>query len=144
MIGGGKQDPLSSPKADLVIGAVYIPGARTPQLIRKEMVKSMEPNSVLVDVAVDQGGAAETTRPTSITHPTYRRYGVIHCAIANLPALAGRSASQALSKVILPYVRRVAQAGSPEKIMGDKRLKTAVNTYRGKLVHRRVREALKI
>jgi alanine dehydrogenase len=130
------------PKADLVIGAIYLPGARTPQLIRRDMVRAMTTNSVLFDVAVDQGGAAETTRPTSIPRPIYRKYGVIHCAIPNLPALVGRSASQALSTVILPYVRRAARLGSPQKFLGDSILKTSVNTGGGKLLHPQVRRAL--
>lgn len=129
-------------KADLVIGSIYIPGARTPQLIRKAMVRSMAAGSVLVDVAVDQGGAAETTHPTTIARPVYRRFGVIHCAIPNLPALTGRSATQALSKVILPYVRRVAGKRSAEKILQDGMLKSAVNIHRGKIIHPAVLKAL--
>jgi alanine dehydrogenase len=129
------------PKADLVIGAIYLAGARTPQLIRRDMVKSMARDSVLVDVAVDQGGAAETTRPTSILRPIYRKYGVIHCAIPNLPALVGRSASQALSSVILPYVRRAARLSDPSKIVVDAILRTALNTSGGKLLHPQVRRA---
>lgn len=129
------------PKADLVIGAIYLPGAKTPQLITRPLVKLMTPESVLFDVAVDQGGTAETTRPTSIARPIYRKYGVIHCAIPNLPALVGRSASQALSKVILPYVRRAASLG-PRKILTDAKLKSAVNIEAGKVVHLQVRRAL--
>jgi alanine dehydrogenase len=129
-------------KADLVIGAIYLPGARTPQLIRRAMVKSMQRGSVLFDVAVDQGGTSETTRPTSILRPIYRQYGVIHCAVPNLPALVGRSASQALSGVILPYVKRAARLGTVSKIISDVILRTAVNTSGGKLVRPQVRRTL--
>jgi alanine dehydrogenase len=130
------------PKADLVIGAIYIAGARTPQLIDRNMVKSMSPGSVLVDVAVDQGGASVTTRPTTIHRPTYVKYGVIHCAITNLPALTGRSGSHALSQVILPYVRVAARQRNGAKFLTHPILRTAVNTFAGKIHHPRVRQSL--
>lgn len=130
------------PWADLVVGAVYIPGARTPQVIRKEMVKKMEEGSVLVDVAVDQGGAAETTHPTSISHPTYKKFGVIHCAVTNLPALTSRTSSHALSQVVFPYVQRLAQKKSVEAILADPKFRGAVNVTGGKILHPGVLKAL--
>jgi len=129
-------------RADLVVGAVYIPGARTPQVIRKSMVKEMEEGSVLIDVAVDQGGASETTHATSISKPIYRRYGVIHCAIPNLPTLACRTASQMLSRVISPYVLKIAGRRDFEKILRDRELSTSVNVYGGKVVHPEVQASM--
>ncbi len=128
-------------EADLLIGAVYIPGARAPQLISEGMVKSMAPGSVLVDVAVDQGGCSETTRPTSLSHPTYRLHGVIHCAVPNLPALVSHTASQALSTAILPYVIKLAGIETTEKIMAMPTMKNAVNISAGEIVHPRVWES---
>ncbi|MBI2335894.1 MAG: alanine dehydrogenase [Deltaproteobacteria bacterium] len=93
--------------ADIVIGAVHVPKSKTPHVIRAAMVKKMEPGSVLVDVAVDQGGASETTHPTSHSHPSYVKYDVIHVAIPNIPALVPRTASIALSKVVAPLVPKV-------------------------------------
>lgn len=127
--------------ADLVVGAVYIPGAKAPKVIRRAMVKRMEAGSVLVDVAVDQGGASETTRPTSHSHPVYRRYGVIHYAVANMPALVSRTASQVLSRVILPYVRQVAELERLEDLSANRVLKSAVNVAVGEILHPGVRAA---
>lgn len=121
--------------ADLAVGAVYLPGAKAPKVIRRAMVKRMEPGSVLVDVAVDQGGAAETTHPTSHSHPTYRRYGVIHYAVGNMPAVVSRSASQVLSRVLLPYVLQVAGIEKIEDIETDTVLSSSVNVARGQVLH---------
>lgn len=126
-------------RADLVVGAVYVPGARAPRVIRSSMVKAMPPGSVLVDVAVDQGGASETTRPTSHSRPVYRRHGVWHYAVPNMPALVSRTASQALSKVILPYVQRVAALKS-EALRRNRELSTAVNLWDGEIVHPELRK----
>ncbi len=127
-------------RADLVIGAVYIPGAKAPQVIRESMVKKMEAGSVLVDVAVDQGGASETTKPTSLSHPVYRKHGVIHYAVPNMPALVGRTASQVLSRVVFPYVQQISKSLS--HISDDAILSTAINVKNGKIVHPKVRESL--
>jgi len=120
--------------ADLVVGAVYVHGAKTPQVIRKEMVRAMPPGSVLMDVAVDQGGASETTRPTSISKPIYLRYGVVHCAVTNMPALVSRTASQALSRTILPYVQRLAAMKSEESLAEDEELFSALNIRGGEII----------
>lgn len=129
-------------KADLVVGAVYVHGARTPQVIRSRMVKKMEPSSVLVDVAVDQGGASETTRPTSLSKPVYLKYGVIHCAVTNLPALVSRTASQILSKEVLPYVERIGKKKTASELVNDSVLKSAVNISGGEIIHPKVKESL--
>lgn len=129
--------------ADLVVGAVYIPGARTPRVITRKMVKAMQRGSVLIDVAVDQGGVSETTRPTTISHPVYELYGVLHCAITNMPALVSRTSSQVLSRVILPFVLKVAKKKSPSEILADRELRTAVNVSGGKVIHPQVLASLK-
>jgi alanine dehydrogenase len=130
--------------SDLVVGAVYVHGARTPKVISREMVRGMPKGSVLVDVAVDQGGAAETTRPTSISRPIYLRYGVVHCAVTNLPALVSRTASQALSRAILPYVQKVAEKTSWEELTRDSLLTSAVNVAAGKIIHSKVKASLSL
>jgi alanine dehydrogenase len=129
--------------ADVVIGAVYIPGGKAPKVIRASMVKRMETGSVLVDVSVDQGGAAETTRPTTLSNPVYTRFGVIHCAVTNLPTLVARTASQVLSKAIFPYVFKLAKIKFNEALIEDEELHTAVNVSGGRIVHPRVRASLK-
>lgn len=128
--------------ADLVIGAVHIPGARTPQVIKRDMVKEMEEGSVLVDVAVDQGGASETTRPTSLSQPTYEKYGIIHCAIPNMPAMVSRTSSQVLSNAILPYVMEISRKKRVTDLLKDKVLKSAVNIYGNRIIHPRVKASL--
>lgn len=96
-------------EADLVIGAVLIPGAKAPYVVTKEMVKSMEPGSVIVDISVDQGGCVETTRPTTYKEPTYTWENVVHFAVTNMPSAAPRMASQVLSAAITPYALELAQ-----------------------------------
>lgn len=127
---------------DLAIGAAYVPGARAPRVIKRGMVKQMQAGSVLVDVAVDQGGTSETTRPTSLSRPVYTRYGVIHCAVPNLPALVSHTASKILSKAVLPYVIQVAEMKEVQRLLADKVLATAVNVHAGRIIHPRVRDAL--
>ena len=97
--------------ADLVIGAVLLPGKKTPKLITRQMLASMRPGSVLVDVSIDQGGCAETSRPTSHSQPTYIEEGVVHYCVTNMPAACARTATQALASVVLPYALRLANQG---------------------------------
>ncbi len=96
-------------EADLLVGAVLVTGARAPHLVSKEQVASMQPGSVIVDISVDQGGCIETTRPTTWEEPTYVESGVLHYAVTNMPGAVPRSASQALSAALIPYVQRLAQ-----------------------------------
>lgn len=95
-------------QADLLIGAVLLPGKQAPCLVTKEMVKNMGPGSVIVDVAIDQGGCIETIRPTTLKDPVYTKFGVVHCGVPNLPSLAARTATQALAQATLPYLVRLA------------------------------------
>ncbi len=98
--------------ADLLIGAVLVPGSKAPQLIRREHVAQMEPGSVIVDIAIDQGGCCATSRPTTYADPIYVESGVVHCCVQNLPAAVSRTASQALVEASLPYVKRIAELGA--------------------------------
>jgi len=97
--------------ADLLIGAVLIPGARTPHLVSAETVRSMQPGSVIIDISVDQGGCIETTRPTNYDAPTFLWEGVVHYGVTNMPGAVPRTASQALSAALVPYILRLAEPG---------------------------------
>lgn len=118
--------------ADLVIGAVLIPGAQAPRVVTAGMVKSMPAGSVIVDISVDQGGCIATTRPTSYDDPTYVVDDVIHFAVTNMPGAVPRTATQALSHAILPYVRRIA---SLRRLSDDPVVAGGINVQAGKIVH---------
>jgi alanine dehydrogenase len=122
-------------EADLVIGAVLVPGGRTPLLITREMLAGMKPGSVIVDVAVDQGGCAATTRPTTHDDPSYLVDGIVHYAVANMPGAYPRSSTMALANATLPYVRLLADRGVVRAIAENPYLATAVNVQEGKIVH---------
>jgi alanine dehydrogenase len=129
-------------RADLLIGAVLVTGARAPVLITKEMVASMKEGSVIVDVAVDQGGSVETIRPTTLLDPTYVVSGVVHYGVANMPALVPRTSTFALTNATLPYVLELAGRGLAEAVRRNAPLGKGVNIWRGRLVHPAVAEAL--
>jgi alanine dehydrogenase len=118
--------------ADLLIGAVYVAGARTPRVVDRAMVRSMETGSVIIDVSVDQGGCIETTRPTTYEAPTFVEDGVVHFGVTNMPAAAPRSASVALSAVLTPYVKALARDDWRER---EPALAAAVNVTGGRFVH---------
>ena len=124
--------------ADLVIGAVLIPGSRAPVVVTEKMVADMPDGSVIVDISVDQGGCIATTRPTTYAQPTYKEFGVCHFAVTNIPGAVPRTASQALSAVLLPYVQLVA-AGNWQSVES---LSKGLNVQSGRVVHPVVREAL--
>jgi alanine dehydrogenase len=117
-------------KADMVIGAVLIPGASAPKLVTRDMVKAMKNGAVIVDVAVDQGGCAETTRPTTHSDPTYVVDGVVHYCVANMPGAVPRTSTFALTNVTLPYALTIANKGVVEAVRGDHSLKAGVNTFK--------------
>lgn len=117
--------------ADVVIGAVLIIGARAPHVVSEEMVKSMQPGSVVVDISVDQGGCVETTRPTTYADPTYIEHGVVHFTVTNMPGAVPRTASQALSAAIAPYAMRLA-AGNWRDVPA---LRKGINVDAGEVVH---------
>jgi alanine dehydrogenase len=124
--------------ADLLIGAVLIPGAKAPKLVTAAMVRRMQPGSVIIDISVDQGGCIETTRPTDYDHPTYVQDGVVHFGVTNMPGAVPRTASQALSTVLVPYILRLATEGD----LKDPVLAKGVNVAGGKIVHPAVAAAL--
>jgi alanine dehydrogenase len=127
--------------ADLVIGAVLIPGARAPKLITRGMLSTMKPGSVLVDVAIDQGGCAETSRPTTHSEPVYVVDSVVHYCVANMPGAVPISSTKALTNVTLPYVEAIAKHGFASAIARDPALARGVNVLRGKVTHAAVAEA---
>src|SRR4029453_2579937 len=115
------------PDVDLLIGAVLVPGARAPKLITREMLKVMRPGSVLVDIAIDQGGCAETSRPTTHDNPTYEEEGVFHYCVANMPGAYARTATQALTNVTYRYVEALADNGIPGAFIRDRNLIGGLN-----------------
>ena len=119
-------------QADLVIGAVLVTGARAPKVLTRDMLRAMEPGSVLVDIAIDQGGCFETSRPTSWEAPTYVEEGVTHFCVTNMPGAVPRTSSQAICAAILPWVDRLATGRDP---MADPALARGVNVAGGRLVH---------
>jgi len=128
--------------ADLVIGAVLVPGAAAPRLVTREMVARMKPGSVLVDVAIDQGGCFETSRPTTHSHPTYVVDGVVHYCVANMPGGVPRTSTYALNNATLPYVLELAQHGYREAMRRDGHLRAGLNVHAGEITNRAVAEAL--
>ncbi|HHX64962.1 MAG TPA: alanine dehydrogenase [Chloroflexi bacterium] len=131
-------------RAELLIGAVLVPGAKAPVLVPEELVTSMAPGSVVIDVAVDQGGCIETSHPTSHSAPTYEVGGVIHYAVPNMPGVVPRTATYALSNATLPYIQELAGYGLEEAVRRDAALARGVNTYAGHIVHKAVAEAFDI
>ncbi len=129
------------PRADLVIGAVLVPGAKAPKLITREMLRLMPRGSVFVDIAVDQGGCAETTRPTTHDDPTYEEEGVLHYCVANMPGAYARTATQALNNVTHPWITLIAEKGLEAACETRPALSLAINTRQGKLTCRPVAEA---
>jgi alanine dehydrogenase len=128
-------------KADLFIGAVHIPGARTPRLVTRDMIKTMKKGAVIVDVSVDQGGCIETIRPTTHSDPVYEVDGVIHYGVANMPGAVPRTSTFALTNATLPFVLRLADSGLKGALSSGP-LKRGMNLVDGHVVHRSVAESL--
>jgi len=129
------------PNVDLLIGAVLLPGAKAPKLITRAMLKAMKAGSVLVDIAIDQGGCAETSRPTTHLQPIYVEEGVTHYCVANMPAAYARTATQALTNITYRYVELLADLGLDEACKKQPALIGGINTRDGKLTCRAVAEA---
>lgn len=129
-------------KADLFIGAVHIPGARTPRLVTRDMIKTMKKGAVIVDVSVDQGGCIETIRPTTHSDPVFEVDGVIHYGVANMPGAVPRTSTFALTNATLPFVLQFANSGLKGVLSSKGPLKRGLNIVDGKVVHRSVAEAL--
>ncbi len=128
--------------ADLVISAILVPGAKAPKLVTKDMVSRMQPGGVIIDVAVDQGGAVETCHPTSHEHPTYVVDNIIHYAVPNMPGAVPRTSTYALTNVTLRYAQMIANLGWKEAVTKDTALRKGVNIANGKLVYAQVAKDL--
>ncbi len=126
----------------LVIGSVLIPGARAPRLVTREIVKAMESGTVMVDVAIDQGGCFETSRPTTHLNPTYIVDDVIHYCVPNMPGAVARTSTYALTNVTLPYALKLANEGLAEAVSKDPHLALGVNIYKKFVTHEKVAQAL--
>jgi alanine dehydrogenase len=128
--------------ADLVVGAVLIPGKTAPRLVTKEMIQKMTPGSVIVDVAIDQGGCFETSRPTTHSEPTYTVDGVVHYCVTNMPGACARTATQALTNATMPYAIKIANHGYKIALKEDPNLLNGLNVCLGKVTNRFVAEDL--
>ncbi len=129
-------------QADVVIGAVLQKGARAPIMVTRDMVKTMKPGAVIVDVAVDQGGCIETTHPTTHSDPIYITDGVIHYCVTNMPGIVPRTSTIALSDATLPYALKLANLGYQEALRSDEALRGGLNVFEGKVTNRFVAESL--
>ena len=131
-------------RADLVIGAVLVKGGKAPMLVTREMVSAMKPGSVIVDVAVDQGGCIETTHPTSHSDPIFFVDGVLHYGVANMPGAVPRTSTRGLANATLPYILKLAKQGFVRAVTTDQALALGVNTFKGYLTYPAVAEAFDI
>jgi alanine dehydrogenase len=129
-------------RADLLIGAVLVAGARAPVLVSRDMVERMKPGAVIVDIAVDQGGCVATIRPTTLLEPVYEVSGIIHYGVANMPALVPRTSTFALTNATLPYALELAGQGVIAAVSADVALARGVNVWRGRVVHPGVAQGL--
>jgi len=133
----------SAKYADLLIGAVLIPGSKAPNLVSEEVVKTMKKGSVIVDVAIDQGGIFETIdRVTTHENPIYEKHGVMHYSVANIPGAVSRTATIALTNATLPYALKLANKGFIKAVKSNEELASGVNTYQGHLVSKPVADSL--
>lgn len=129
-------------KSDLIIGAVLIPGASAPKLIKKSMLSTMIPGTVFVDIAIDQGGCAETSRPTTHDNPTYTIDNVVHYCVANMPGAYPLTSALALNHSVLPYAMRLADQGWKKTLQSDLNFRAGLNVCKGEITHKAVAEAL--
>ncbi len=129
------------PSVDLLVGAVLVPGARAPKLVRRDMLKLMKPGSVFVDIAIDQGGCAETSRATTHENPVYLEEDIIHYCVANMPGAYARTSTQALANATMPYAVKLASLGFEEAMRQVPELKAGLNTFDGHVTCRGVAEA---
>jgi alanine dehydrogenase len=129
-------------EAELVIGAVLVPGAAAPKLVTREMLKTMKRGSVLVDIAIDQGGCFETSHPTTHADPVYEVDGIIHYCVANMPGAVARTSAFALNNATLPFALKIASLGADEAMREDPNLANGLNVSDGKIRHEAVAEAL--
>src|SRR5215467_1577298 len=130
--------------ADLVIGAVLVPGAAAPKLISEKMVKAMKKGSVFVDVAIDQGGCSETSRPTTHANPTYKLHDVVHYCVANMPDAVAHTSTFALNNATLPFIIALAEQGPERAMAQNPHLRAGLNVYKSTLTYKAVAEAQKL
>lgn len=130
--------------ADLVVSGVLIPGASAPKIVTRAMIKKMKPGAVIVDVAIDQGGSLETSKPTSHTNPIYLVDGVIHYCVTNMPGAVPRTSTLAITSATLPYALKLAKLGVVKAVKNDSSLAKGMNTYQGKLTYKAVAEAFSL
>ena len=128
-------------RADLLIGAVLVPGAAAPKLVTRDMLSTMKPGSVIVDVAIDQGGCCESSRPTTHSEPTYVEGGVVHYCVTNMPGAVARTSTFALNNATLPFARALADMGLKGALMADKHLRDGLNIHAGHVTCKPVAEA---
>jgi alanine dehydrogenase len=129
-------------RADLVIGAVLVPGAAAPKLVTRDMLKCMKPGAVLVDVAIDQGGCFESSHPTTHDDPTFVVDGIVHYCVANMPGAVARTSTYALNNVTLPHALRIADLGWKEAMRTDPHLAQGLNVHAGRVTYPAVAEEL--
>jgi alanine dehydrogenase len=129
-------------RADVVVGAVLIPGAKTPRLITRAMLKTMKPGAVLVDIAIDQGGCFETSRPTSHADPTFVVDGIVHYCVSNMPGVVPKTSTLALTNATLQYVVQIADKGWQRALRENAEIRAGANVVQGKIVYRAVADAL--
>ena len=127
--------------ADLIIGAVLIPGARAPKLVTREMLSDLRPGAALVDVAIDQGGCFETSHPTTHSDPVFMVEGIVHYCVSNMPGAVPITSTAALTNVTLPYVEQIADHGVRAAVARSRPLGRGVNVFEGKLTYEAVAEA---
>ena len=128
--------------ADLVIGGILVPGAAAPKLVSEGMIKTMQPGSVVVDVAIDQGGCMETSRPTTHQNPCYTVNDVVHYCVTNVPGAVARTASFALNNATLPYIVLLAESGWQQALKNNPHFLNGLNICRGKVTNKAVAESL--
>ena len=128
--------------ADVVIGAVLVPGAKAPRVVTRQMISRMRPGSVVIDVAIDQGGCFETAHPTTHSDPTYFVDGVLHYCVTNIPGAVPHTSTVSLTNSTLPYVLEIANLGIEGAVRADAALAKGVNTFGGSITYRPVAEAL--
>jgi len=131
-----------SASADVIIGGVLVPGAAAPKLIRREHLTNMQAGSVIVDVAIDQGGCFETSHATTHQDPTYSVNGIVHYCVANMPGGVARTSTMALNNATLPFALQLANKGAKQALLNDQHLLNGLNIHQGKVTHRAVSEVL--
>jgi alanine dehydrogenase len=129
-------------EADLVIGAVLVPGGRAPTVVSEDMVRSMKPGAVIIDIAIDQGGCVETSHETTHSDPVFERHGVLHYAVGNMPGAVPHTSTHALTNTTLPYLAELARLGPAEAVRRDPALAHGFNVAGGRVVNAAVAEAL--